>query len=75
MKNSEKIHEQTRTLLLVTDFFLVLETVFRPSYGSAKKVSLTEESDGETADVLIILAAPVNRVEGGTEMNEISDSV
>ena len=37
MKNSEKIHEQTRALLLVTDFFLVLETVFWPSYGSAKK--------------------------------------
>ena len=33
MKNSEKIHEQTRPLLQVTDFFLVLETVFWPSYG------------------------------------------
>ena len=38
MKNSEKIHEQTRTLLLVTDFFLVLETVFWPSYGPANQM-------------------------------------
>ena len=37
MKNSEKIHEQLRALLLITDFFLVIETVFWPSYGSAKK--------------------------------------
>ena len=61
MKNPEKIHEQTRVLLLVTDFFLVFETVFRPSYGSAKKVSFTEESDGETAGVLILSAATVQR--------------
>ena len=59
MKNSEKIHEQTRALLLVTDFFLVLETVFWPSYGSAKKRSFTEKSDGETAGVLILVAATV----------------
>jgi hypothetical protein len=51
MKNSEKIQEKGRALLRVTDFFLVLETVFWPNYGSA-----IEEFFTETAGVLILLA-------------------
>ena len=60
MKNSEKIHQQTGAFLLVTDFFLVFETVFWPSYGSAKQGHLEKKEDGETAGVLILLAATVN---------------
>ena len=56
MNNSEKIHEETRALFLFTNNFLTLETVFWSSYGH-KKRTLTEESDGETAGVLILLAA------------------
>ena len=43
MKNSEKIHEQTRAFLLVTDFFLVLETVFLAELWLGKTGPFREE--------------------------------
>ena len=47
MKNSEKIQEQALTLILVTGFFSPLETVFWPSYGSAKKGPLQKNQMGK----------------------------